>query len=102
MNVEKLNQLRIKMHKQFVNRQPADEKTVIFRVGAASGIENVKQLLLALIDLVSDKSDNALVLSDVTFDGGVKVAECGEEKFFPDVTESDAAALVNQYFGEEA
>ena len=59
MEIAKLNELRNKMHKQFVNRQPADENTTYFYVGMSDGEAN-KALLMKLIDLVSDRSDNAM------------------------------------------
>ena len=102
MEIAKLNELRNKMHKQFVNRQPADESTVVFRVGAAQGIDNCKPLLMKRIDGVSDLSCDALVMADVSFDKGVKVSKCGKEKYYPDVTEATAESFAKEYFGKEA
>ena len=102
MEIAKLNELRNKMHKQFVNRQPVDENTVVIKVGAASGIDESKALLMKLIDLVSDASSDALVMADVSFEKGVKVAANGAEKAYPDVTEANAESFVKEYFGKEA
>lgn len=102
MEIAKLNELRNAMHKQFVNRQPADEKTVVFKVGAANGVDASKGLLMKLIDLVSDASSDALVMADVSFEKGVKVAANGAEKAYPDVTEANAESFVKNYFGKEA
>ena len=102
MELSKLNELRNKMHKQFVNRQPADDSTVVFGVAAASGIGQAKALLLKLIDVVSDLSDDALVMTDASFEKGVKVTACGKEKYYPDVTVENAESFVKGYFGKEA
>ncbi len=102
MEVAKLNELRNTMHKQFVNRQPADENTVVFKVGAANGIDKAKAFLMKMIDAVSDLSSDALVMADVGFEKGVKVIKCGKETAYPFVTEANAEGFVKEYFGKEA
>ena len=101
MEIAKLNELRNKMHKQFVNRQPVDENTVVIKVGAASGIDASKALLMKLIDLVSDASSDALVMADVSFEKGVKVTANGKETAYTDVTAENAEGFVKKYFGKE-
>ena len=102
MEVAKLNELRNKMHKQFVNRQPVDDNTVVFKVGAANGIDNAKAFLMKMIDVVSDYSSDALVMADVSFEKGVKVVVSGKETAYTDVTEANAESFVKKYFGKEA
>ena len=95
MEINQLNELRNKMHRQFVNRQPADGETVKFFVGNVDKPDN-KALLMKLIELVADKSNNALVLFDFGFDG-VKVVEGGKEKL-EKVTLATAEKFVDEYF----
>ena len=98
MQINELKALRDKIHKQFVNRRPANDKTTYFYVGAGEdGLgEKSKALILKLIDLVSDKYDNALVLADVELGKGVKVVTAEGEKIYSDVTAENAAEFLKK------
>ena len=99
MNINELNQMRDRMHKQFVNRQQADENTVVFYVGIGDGgvTKEAEKVMLALTEQVAEKSNDALVMFDTSFTGGVKVKKSGEVKTYEGAV--DAAALVAEYFG---
>ena len=92
MELTKLNELRNKMHKQFINRQPADGETTTFVYGVGENGINAEssQMLKTLVELVAEKSNNALVMPSTEFCGMVKVKCAACEKTFP---AADAAAL---------
>ena len=101
MQISELKALRDKIHKQFINRCAANDNTIFFYVGAGADSlgENSKALLMKLIDLVSDKLDNALVLADVSLEKGVRVVSGKEEKIFADVTVENVEKTLQAYFG---
>ena len=99
MNVNELNALRAKMHKQFINRQPANDTTAMFYVGIGeNGItKDAKALLNALIETVSEKySNNALAMFDANLAKGVKVVNGKGEKYYENATTSEVAAIVDE------
>ncbi len=99
MQISELNEIRERMHKQFINRLPADKNTVKFMVGVgANGVTKEKEaVMLALCENVAEVSDNALVMFDSSFDNGVKVLKGGEVFFEEKVCEKCAAEIVNKY-----
>lgn len=99
MQISELNVIKEKMHKQFVNRLPADENTVKFMVGVGeNGITKEKEaLMLALAEKVAEVSDNALVMFDTSFETGVKVIKGGEEIYVEKACEKCAAEIANKY-----
>ena len=99
MQINELNEIKERMHKQFVNRLPADANTVKFMVGVGSnGITKEKEaIMLALAENVAEVSSNALVMFDASFDSGVKVLKGGEVFFEEKVCEKCAAEIVNKY-----
>lgn len=99
MQTSELNALKDKMHKEFVNRVPSDENTVKFLVGIGdNGVTKEKAaLMVALAEKVAEASDNALVMFDCSFDGGVKVLKGGEQFYIEKACEKCAEELVSKY-----
>ena len=101
MEISKLNELRNKMHKQFVNRQPVNDETVTFTYGVGeNGIDAFKaQMLKKLVELVAEKSDNALVMPSTEFEGSVKVKCAKCEKTFTAENEAALSGIVTEVLG---
>ena len=95
MQIEQLNNIKNEMHKQFVNRLQENESTIKFCLGVkSSGITaDKKALIISMIEYVSERFDNALVMFDSNLDDGLTVL-CGGKTEYYGVNDFNAAKTV--------
>lgn len=101
MKIEELNQLRDQFHREFINRQPANEKTTSVIIGIGNnGISSVQsELLKALASAVADcKLDNTLVYFSTEFENAIKIVKFGKaDVMINDLAKVNALDVVQKY-----
>ncbi len=98
MDIAKLNQLREKNHKEFVNRLPYGDSEVLFLIGVGDdGVQKKDaEIMLLFVEKIAEISNNARVMFDSNFKG-VKTVKDGVEEMHEVACEKCVDKLIKKY-----